>query len=150
VLAADALEVIEQFPFNLTLRAGTNTMDRLDQQIDQVVGQAARTQMDECGQPGEPRRIDVPPQFIRCLDRYPSPAALQIAWRRVIEQIGWKGHASDQVQLANSSCMLARLGRPAFPRSVKRAAGALPVTPSPSAEPSSSSRRPRIAGDNCA
>jgi hypothetical protein len=46
---------------------------------------------------------------------------------------------------ANSSCMLARLGRPGLPRSFKSAAGALPGTssatersPSPSAEPSNS------------
>ena len=31
--------------------------------------------------------------------RYPPPAALQITWQSVIEQIGWKIHAVDQVQL---------------------------------------------------
>ena len=38
-------------------------------------------------------------QFMRRLDRYPPPAALQIAWRSMIEQIGWKIDPPDQVQL---------------------------------------------------
>src|ERR1700730_15092988 len=41
--------------------------------------------------------------------------------------------------------MLARLGRPGLPHSVKSVAGALPVAFSPSAEPRNSSRRSRIA-----
>jgi hypothetical protein len=36
---------------------------------------------------------------MRCLDRYPPSAAFQFAWRSVIEQIGWKIRAADQVQL---------------------------------------------------
>jgi hypothetical protein len=35
---------------------------------------------------------------MRCLDRYAPPAALQLAWRSVIEQIGWKVDAADQLQ----------------------------------------------------
>jgi hypothetical protein len=35
---------------------------------------------------------------MRCLDRYAPPAVLQLAWRSVIEQIGWKVDAADQLQ----------------------------------------------------
>ena len=98
VLASDALDVIEQFTFDLALGPGTDAVDRLDQQVDQIVGQAASTQINKRGQPGAPRRIGMPAQFMRCLDRNAPPAALQFAGRSVIEQIGWKLDAADQLQ----------------------------------------------------
>jgi hypothetical protein len=52
---------------------GTDAVDRLDQQVDQIVGQATSTQIDKGGQPGAPRRIGMPAQFMRCLDRYAPP-----------------------------------------------------------------------------
>jgi hypothetical protein len=80
VLARDVLDIIEQFTFDFALGAGTDAVDRLDQQVDQIVGQAASTQIDKGGQPGAPRRIGMPAQFMRCLDRYAPPAALQLTW----------------------------------------------------------------------
>jgi hypothetical protein len=60
VLTSDVLDVIEQFTFDLALGAGTDAVDRLDQQVDQIVGQTASTQIDKRGQPGTPRRIGMP------------------------------------------------------------------------------------------
>ena len=76
-LPRDALEVIEQFPLDLAFGAGTDTVDRLDQQVDQIIGEATGSQMDERGQPGDPRRVGMPAKFMRCLDRNAPPAALQ-------------------------------------------------------------------------
>jgi hypothetical protein len=99
LLAADALDVIEQFTFDLAFGAGTDAVDRLDQQVDQIVGEAARAQIDKRGKPGDSRRIGMPAKFMRSLDCHSPPAALQIAWRSVIEQIGWKVDTTDQFQL---------------------------------------------------
>ena len=84
LLAADALDVIEQFTFDLAFGAGTDAVDRLDQQVDQIVGEAARAQIDKRGKPGDSRRIGMPAKFMRSLDCHSPLAALQIAWRSVI------------------------------------------------------------------
>ena len=99
LLAADALDVIEQFTFDLAFGAGTDAVDRLDQQVDQIVGEAARAQIDKRGKPGDSRRIGMPAKFMRSLDCHSPPAALQIAWQSMIEQIGWKVDTTDQFQL---------------------------------------------------
>jgi hypothetical protein len=75
LLAADALDVIEQFTFDLAFGAGTDAVDRLDQQVDQIVGEAARAQIDKRGKPGDSRRIGMPAKFMRSLDCHSPPAS---------------------------------------------------------------------------
>jgi predicted metal-binding protein len=85
-------------------------VDGLDQQVHQVVGQAAGAQVDECGQPGEARCIGMSAQVAGNLDRYALPAAFQVARRRLVEEIGGQLDARISSSFASSSCMLARLG----------------------------------------
>ena len=79
LLSGHALEVLQQFAFDLAFGTRADLVDGLDQQVHQVVGQAAGAQVDECGQPGEARSIGMSAQVAGNLDRYALPAAFQVA-----------------------------------------------------------------------
>jgi hypothetical protein len=53
MLARHALDVFEQFALDLALGAGTDAMDRFDQQVDQIIGQRPCPQKHKCSQPGD-------------------------------------------------------------------------------------------------
>lgn len=99
LFAGDALEVVQQLALDLALGPRADLVDGLDQQVHQIVGEAAGAQVDEGGQPGEACRIGMPAQFVRRFDRHAAPAALQIAWCGVVEQIGRQLDPPDETQL---------------------------------------------------
>jgi len=53
LLSCDALEIVQQFALYLALCASANLMDGFDQQVDQVISQAARSEVNEGGEPSD-------------------------------------------------------------------------------------------------
>ena len=72
------LRFVEQFTLHLALRTCTDAMNRIDQQVDEIVCQATRSQVDERGQPGDARWRWVPAKFVRRLHRYTPSAEFEI------------------------------------------------------------------------
>jgi len=99
LLAGNAFEVFQQFPLDLALGARTDLVDGLDQHGDQVVRQAAGTQIDKGGQPGDPRRLGMPSQVAGHFHRDALTAPLQIARRGPVEQTREQVDAPNQLQL---------------------------------------------------
>ena len=99
MLSGDALEVVEQFTLHLALRTCTDAMNRIDQQVDEIVCQATRSQVDERGQPGDARWRWVPAKFVQRLHRYTPSAEFEIPSGYVVEQIGWKLYASGKFEI---------------------------------------------------
>ena len=79
-------------------------MNRIDQQVDEIVCQATRTQVDERGQPGDARWRWVPAKFVRRLHRYTPSAEFEIPSGYVVEQVGWKLYASGKFEIRQ--CLL--------------------------------------------
>ena len=120
------LRFVEQFTLHLALRTCTDAMNRIDQQVDEIVCQATRSQVDERGQPGDARWRWVPAKFVRRLHRYTPSAEFEIcqfflqageAWapwtallqtcrrRVVVEQNGGSPHDSALARWSCSSAM---------------------------------------------
>ena len=61
-------------------------MDRLDQKIDQAIGERPAAQVCEGGKGREPKRFGVPAQLVRGLDHHTLPVALDLVRPRISKQ----------------------------------------------------------------
>jgi len=98
-LARNAPQVVQHLPFDPAFGAGADAVNGLDQKIDQIIGQRAAAQVDEGGQPGEPRRFRMAAEFVRRFDRDASPVALEVVGTHAIEQAGGQRNGADHLQL---------------------------------------------------
>ena len=81
------MRFVEQFTLHLALRTCTDAMNRIDQQVDEIVCQATRSQVDERGQPGDARWRWVPAKFVaappplHAVGRVRDLSVLPAGWR---------------------------------------------------------------------
>ena len=98
LLAADALQVVEQFAVHAAFGPRSDLVDGLGQEVDQVVGQLAATEVHEGREPGEPRRFGVSPQLMGGLDRDTPSIPFQFLGKHLVEQVGGQPDPADQLQ----------------------------------------------------
>jgi hypothetical protein len=82
VFAAHTFEIVEELTLDFPLGPSADVANGLDQQIDQVVCQAATAQIGEGCQPSEPRRLRVAAQLVGCFHSDASAVTLQLMPRR--------------------------------------------------------------------
>jgi hypothetical protein len=63
-LAGHAAKVGQKLLLDTTLRRGVDALDRLDERLDQVVGQLGRAVGGPGGKQGRPHRLRMPPQLV--------------------------------------------------------------------------------------
>ncbi len=99
LLAADALEIVEQFALDLPLGVSADAMNGLDQKVDQAVGERPAAQMRESRKRRQPKRFGMPTQFVRGLDRDSLAIAFDIVRPRVSKKIGGQPKLANQIEL---------------------------------------------------
>ena len=98
LLAADALQVVEQFAVHPAFGPRADMVNGLGQEVDQVVGQLAAAEVHEGREPGEPRRFGVSAQLIGGLDRDAPSIPFQFLGKHLVEQVGGQSDPADQLQ----------------------------------------------------
>ena len=98
LLAADALEVVQQLLLDPVLGAGADVVHGLDQQVGRGVGDGATTQMNVGGEPGMAGRLGVAAQLVGRLDGDALTACLQLLRVPVREQIDRQAELADRVE----------------------------------------------------
>ena len=86
LLAADALEIVQQLLLDPVLGTGADVVHGLDQQLDERVGDGAPAQVDIGGEPGQAGRLGVAAQLVGRLDSDALAAGLQLGRAPVREQ----------------------------------------------------------------
>ena len=99
LLAADALQVVEQLAVHPAFGPRADLVDGLGQEVDQVVRQLAAAEMHEGREPGEARRFGVSAQLMGSLDRDAPSIPFQFLGKHLVEQIGRQPDPADQLQL---------------------------------------------------
>ena len=82
MFAAHTLEIVEELTLDFPLGPRADVANGLDQQIDQVVCQAATAQIGKGCQPSEPRRLRVAAQLVGCFHSDASAVTLHLMPRR--------------------------------------------------------------------
>jgi hypothetical protein len=98
LLAADALQVVEQLTVHAALSPCSDLVNGLGQKVDQVVGQLSATEVHEGREPGEARRFGVSPKLMGSLDRDAPSIPLQFLGEHLVEQVGRQPDPADQLQ----------------------------------------------------
>jgi hypothetical protein len=98
LLAADALQVVEQLTVHAAFGPGADLVNGLGQEVDQVVGQLPAAEVHEGREPGEARRFGVSPQLMGSLDRNSPSIPLQFLREHLVEQVGRQPDPADQLQ----------------------------------------------------
>lgn len=123
-VARNAPQIGQQLLLYASLGARTYPVNGLDEKIDQVVGHSTAAQMDESGQPGEPRRLRMAAQFVRRLDRDSPPVALQIVRPDAAKQISGELDLADQLQLGEFALNAGEIRPPRAGAQLQEQAGA--------------------------
>ena len=95
LLAADALEVVQQLLLDLVFRTRANVVHGFDQQVDQGIGDGAPAQVGVGGQPDMAGRLGVAAQLMGRLDGDALAACLQLLLAPVGEQVGGQAELAD-------------------------------------------------------
>ena len=98
LLAADALQIVQQFAVHPAFGSHANLVDGLGQEVDQVVGQLAAPEVHEGREPGEVRRFGVSAQLVGGLGRDTSSVPFQFLGKHLVERVGRQPDPADQLQ----------------------------------------------------
>jgi hypothetical protein len=98
LLAADALQVVEQLAVDTAFGPCSDPVDGLGEEVDQVVGYLAAAEVHEGREPSEAHRFRVPAQLVGGLDRDTPPIPLQLLGKHPVAQVGGQPDPPDQFQ----------------------------------------------------
>ena len=98
LLAADALEVVQQLLLDPVLGAGADVVHGLDQQLDEGVGDGAPAQVGVGGEPGQAGRLGVAAQLVGRLDGHALAARLQLGRAPIREQAVGQAEPADRAE----------------------------------------------------
>ena len=138
LLAADALQVVQQLAVHPAFGPRADLVDGLGQEVNQVVGRLAATEMHEGREPREVSRFGVSAQLVGGLDRDAPSVPLLFLGKHLVEQVGGLLDPADQLQPRQLGLDAGKARPTRVATQLEKEAGAVPGCPSPS-EPLSAS-----------